>query len=263
MVPEVYGPEWADRFQCWAHRLSTYVAELRWFVAHRKCRNQRAAADRLRAPDHFSSSIGSGSVASSTTSSFATSASVSRSCRCWLFPKRIHGVNPRCSIAVSVNTCSGDRAPSGIRSLPAWAFPSSQPSSRTGGRPRPRSWSLPRCACASCCTGGGGSRLPPIAKKPQCSTQPSTSWTERLAVGVSGVATRVPWPARRDRVRVGYPAPTSELNGSSVITTGVWWTATLKRHVTFESSCERDHLITLDFDPDVVGAAALAQKAGT
>jgi DNA-binding HxlR family transcriptional regulator len=111
-------------------------------------------------------------------SSFATSASVCSSCRACLFPKRIHGVNSRCSSAVSVNTCSGDRAPSSIRSLPAWAFPSWQPWSRTGGRPRPWSWSLPRCASASCCTGGGGSRLPPIAKKQQCSTQPSTSWTQ-------------------------------------------------------------------------------------
>jgi len=102
---------------------------------------------------------------------------VASSCADCLFPKRIHGVNSWCSTAVSVNTCSGDRAPSGIQSWPAWAFPSWPPSSRTGGRPRLWSWSLPRCACASCCTGGGGSRLPPSAKKQHCSTQPSTSWT--------------------------------------------------------------------------------------
>lgn len=95
-----------------------------------------------------------------------------------LFLNRIHGVNPWCPSGVSVNTCSRRRAPSGIRSLPAWASPSSQPSSRTGGRPRPSSWSLPRCAFPSCCNGGGGSRLQPFAKKQHCSTQPSTSWTQ-------------------------------------------------------------------------------------
>lgn len=29
-----------------------------------------------------------------------------------------------------------------------------------------------------------------------------------------------------------------------------------KRHVTFESWCERDHLIAFDFDPEIVGVAA-------
>jgi hypothetical protein len=33
---------------------------------------------------------------------------------------------------------------------------------------------------------------------------------------------------------------------------GVWWLETSKRHVTFESWCERDHLILLDFDPEVL-----------
>jgi hypothetical protein len=124
-------------------------------------------------PDHCSSSIGSGSAASSTNSSLASSASIFSPCTHCLLPKRSRGVNPQCSNAVSMTTCSGDHAPSGIRSLPAWAFPSWQPWSRTGGRPRPWSWSLPRCACASCCTGGGGSRLPPIANKQHCSTQPA------------------------------------------------------------------------------------------
>ncbi len=99
-------------------------------------------------------------------------------CRDYLFAKRANGVNPWCPSGVSVNTCSRRRAPSGIRSLPAWAFPSSRPSSRTGGRPRPSSWSLPRCAFPSCCNGGGGSRLQPIAMKQHCSTQPSTRWTQ-------------------------------------------------------------------------------------
>ena len=99
-------------------------------------------------------------------------------CRDYLFPKRANGVNPLCPTGVSVNTCSRRRAPSGIRSLPAWAFPSSRPSSRTGGRPRPSSWSPPRCAFPSCCNGGGDSRLQPIAMKQHCSTQPSTRWTQ-------------------------------------------------------------------------------------
>lgn len=37
---------------------------------------------------------------------------------------------------------------------------------------------------------------------------------------------------------------------------GDWWLATTNRHVTFESWCERDHLIAFDFDPDVLGIAA-------
>jgi hypothetical protein len=37
---------------------------------------------------------------------------------------------------------------------------------------------------------------------------------------------------------------------------GDWWLATTRRHVTFESWCERDYLIALDFDPGVVAVAA-------
>ena len=95
-----------------------------------------------------------------------------------LFPNRIQGVNPSCPSGVSVDTCGRRRSLSGIRSLPAWASPSSQPSSRTGGRPRPSSCSPPRRAFSSCCNGGGVSRLQPIAKKQPCSTQPSASWTQ-------------------------------------------------------------------------------------
>ncbi|MBV8294271.1 MAG: TnsA-like heteromeric transposase endonuclease subunit [Mycobacterium sp.] len=36
---------------------------------------------------------------------------------------------------------------------------------------------------------------------------------------------------------------------------GDWWLATTKRHVTFESWCERDHLIAFDFDPGIVEIA--------
>nr|WP_232295553.1 TnsA-like heteromeric transposase endonuclease subunit [Parafrankia sp. EUN1f] len=35
-----------------------------------------------------------------------------------------------------------------------------------------------------------------------------------------------------------------------------WWSATTNDHVGFESWLERDHLMLLDFDPDVVGLAA-------
>jgi hypothetical protein len=38
---------------------------------------------------------------------------------------------------------------------------------------------------------------------------------------------------------------------------GGWWLATTKRHVTFESWCERDHLIAFDFDPNIVGIAGI------
>ncbi|WP_426989217.1 TnsA-like heteromeric transposase endonuclease subunit [Pseudarthrobacter sp. Y6] len=34
---------------------------------------------------------------------------------------------------------------------------------------------------------------------------------------------------------------------------GLWWCATNQRHVGFESWCERDNLMLLDFDPDVAG----------
>lgn len=37
---------------------------------------------------------------------------------------------------------------------------------------------------------------------------------------------------------------------------GDWWLATSKRHVTFESWCERDYLIALDFDQDVAAVTA-------
>jgi hypothetical protein len=32
--------------------------------------------------------------------------------------------------------------------------------------------------------------------------------------------------------------------------------STMKRHVTFESWCERDHLIAFDFDPGIVGVGS-------
>lgn len=37
---------------------------------------------------------------------------------------------------------------------------------------------------------------------------------------------------------------------------GWWWSATTSRHVGFESWLERDHVMLLDFDPDVVGFAS-------
>jgi hypothetical protein len=37
---------------------------------------------------------------------------------------------------------------------------------------------------------------------------------------------------------------------------GAWWMSTMKRHVTFESWCERDHLIAFDFDPGIVGVGS-------
>lgn len=36
---------------------------------------------------------------------------------------------------------------------------------------------------------------------------------------------------------------------------GLWWCATTNRHVGFESWCERDHLMCLDFDPKFVGVS--------
>lgn len=37
---------------------------------------------------------------------------------------------------------------------------------------------------------------------------------------------------------------------------GLWWCATNQRHVGFESWCERDQLMRLDFDPDIKGVAS-------
>ena len=37
---------------------------------------------------------------------------------------------------------------------------------------------------------------------------------------------------------------------------GLWWCTTNQRHVGFESWCERDHLMSLDFDPDVTGVSS-------
>jgi hypothetical protein len=37
---------------------------------------------------------------------------------------------------------------------------------------------------------------------------------------------------------------------------GLWWSATMGRHVGYESWLERDHAMLLDFDPEVVGFAA-------
>jgi len=37
---------------------------------------------------------------------------------------------------------------------------------------------------------------------------------------------------------------------------GWWWLATTGRHVGYESFCERDRLMLLDFDPEVTGVAA-------
>ncbi len=37
---------------------------------------------------------------------------------------------------------------------------------------------------------------------------------------------------------------------------GWWWSATTGRHVGYESWLERDHVMLLDFDPDVVGIAS-------
>lgn len=37
---------------------------------------------------------------------------------------------------------------------------------------------------------------------------------------------------------------------------GLWWSATTQTHVGFESWLEREHLMLLDFDPDVVGVSS-------
>ena len=37
---------------------------------------------------------------------------------------------------------------------------------------------------------------------------------------------------------------------------GMWWLATSGRHVGYESWLERDHVMAMDFDPDVGGCLA-------
>src|SRR4029078_3786358 len=60
-----------------------------------------------------------------------------------------------------------------------------------------------------------------------------------------GVAFEDGLPVRRYRPRKGE----RHLSGR-------WWCATTGRHVGFESWLERDHVMLLDFDPQVVGIAA-------
>ncbi|WP_433605716.1 TnsA-like heteromeric transposase endonuclease subunit [Dactylosporangium sp. CA-139114] len=71
-------------------------------------------------------------------------------------------------------------------------------------------------------------------------TQCQLPWTDAWAVRFESAA-----PARRFTSYRGqrhFP--------------GRWWTATMGRHVGFESWLERDHLMLLDFDPSVVGVSS-------
>ena len=72
------------------------------------------------------------------------------------------------------------------------------------------------------------------------STERRLPWTDAWAVRFESAA-----PARRFASYRGqrhFP--------------GRWWTATVGRHVGFESWLERDHLMLLDFDPRVVGVSS-------
>lgn len=62
------------------------------------------------------------------------------------------------------------------------------------------------------------------------------AWSARLEDGL---------PVRRFRARKGQRH-----------LSGLWWSATVGRHVGFESWLERDHVMLLDFDPRVVGIAS-------
>lgn len=43
---------------------------------------------------------------------------------------------------------------------------------------------------------------------------------------------------------------------------GLWWSATISDHVGYESWLERDHVMALDFDPDVTGLASQPFQLG-
>jgi hypothetical protein len=76
-------------------------------------------------------------------------------------------------------------------------------------------------------------------------------------VSPDGAEERVPlteaWSARFED---GLPVRQFRARKGQRHLSGLWWSATMGRHVGFESWLERDHAMLLDFDPAIVGIAS-------
>lgn len=76
-------------------------------------------------------------------------------------------------------------------------------------------------------------------------------------LGEDGVERRLPLrEAWATRFEDGLPVRRFTSRKGQKHLSGLWWSATIGRHVGFESWLERDHLMLLDFDPVVVGIAS-------
>ena len=75
--------------------------------------------------------------------------------------------------------------------------------------------------------------------------------------GEDGLDRRLPLgQAWATRFEDGLPARRFTSRKGQRHLSGLWWSATMDRHVGFESWLERDHLMLLDFDSTVVGIAS-------
>ena len=76
-------------------------------------------------------------------------------------------------------------------------------------------------------------------------------------LGEDGLERRLPldesWATRFE---AGLPVRRFASRKGQKHLSGLWWSATMCRHVGFESWLERDHLMLLDFDSTVVGIAS-------
>ena len=76
-------------------------------------------------------------------------------------------------------------------------------------------------------------------------------------LGEDGLERRLPlgesWATRFE---AGLPVRRFASRKGQKHLSGLWWSATMSRHVGFESWLERDHLMLLDFDSTVVGIAS-------
>ena len=97
----------------------------------------------------------------------------------------------------------------------------------------------------------GGTALAAAAE-----VRPATDWVIRYRE-VEGCERQVPlsrcWSVRFEAVAPvrAFPSYQGQRNFP-----GLWWAATMGRHVGFESWLERDQVMLLDFDPEVVAVSA-------
>ncbi len=77
---------------------------------------------------------------------------------------------------------------------------------------------------------------------------------EALFVTATGEERRVPWERMPELSRaLGAPVRSFPSFRGQRHYPGLYWSATVGRHVGFESWVERDHLVALDFDTSIVG----------